>query len=468
MANIREHCSWVHSNEKEEATEKAKDLIRMSVARARHLKPLQEIALPVNKAALVVGGGIAGMNCALSIANQGHEVYLAEKATDLGGIARKLYHTLEGLDVQAYLRDLIRKVYRHPLLHVYTNVTVTKVTGHMGNFVANVKSERGITEIRHGASVIATGADVYKPTEYLYGEDDRVLTSLELEEQIARGDKKVANAKSIVMIQCVGCRNEERSYCSRICCSQSVKNALKLKEINPKMDITILFRDMRTYGFKEDYYREAADKYVRFIRYEPQDKPQAEAAEEGGKEILRVTVTEPVLGKKLELDADVIALAVAVIPSAGNRDISLLFGVSLGPDDWFKEAHVKLRPVEFGAEGIYLCGIAHYPKFIPETISQAYGAAGQVLTLLSHDTVVASGSVCEVDEKRCTGCGACVAACAYGALELRGTKNRKKAVVNPALCKGDGLCNTKCRKDAISLKHFTDEEILSQIDALLS
>ena len=238
MANIREHSSWVHSNEKEEATEKAKDLIRMSVARACHLKPLQEIDLPVNKAALVVGGGIAGMNCALSIANQGHEVHLIEKDTDLGGIARKLHYTLEGLDVQAYLRDLIRKVYQHPLLHVYTNATVTQATGYVGNFLTNVKSGKGVTEIRHGAAVIATGAEVYKPSEYLYGKDDRVMTNLELEEQIARGDKRVANAESVVMIQCVGCRNEERNYCSRICCSESIKNALKLKEINPTMDIT--------------------------------------------------------------------------------------------------------------------------------------------------------------------------------------------------------------------------------------
>ena len=260
MANIREHCSWVHPKEKEEATQKAKDIIRMSVARAYHLEPLQEIDLPVNKTALVVGGGIAGMTCALSIANQGHEVYLVEKEKDLGGTARRIHHTLEGLDVQAYLRDLVRKVYQHPLIHVYTDATITGATGYVGNFVTNVKSDRGVTEIKHGATVIAIGADVYKPSEYLYGEDDRVMTHLELEEQIAKGDEKVIHAESLVMIQCVGCRNEDRNYCSRICCSESIKNALKLKNINPKMDIYILFRDMRTYGFSEDYYREARIK----------------------------------------------------------------------------------------------------------------------------------------------------------------------------------------------------------------
>jgi heterodisulfide reductase subunit A len=466
MANIREQCSWVHSKEKEEATEKAKDIIRMSVARAVHLEPLQEINLPVNKAALVVGGGIAGMTCALSIANQGHEVHLVEKEKDLGGTARKIHTNLEGLNVQAYLRDLTRKVYQHPLVHVYTDATVTEATGYVGNFVTRVKSNRGVTEIKHGASVIAIGADVYKPTEYLYGEDGRVMTHLELEELINKGDERVLNAESLVMIQCVGCRNEERNYCSRICCGESVKNALKLKEINPKMDIYILFRDMRTYGFSEDYYREAADKEVKFIRYEPQDKPQVEPGQsEEGRPVLKVSLPDYILGTRLEIDADIVALAAAVIPSAGSKEVSQHFKVTLDTDGFFQEAHVKLRPVEFAADGIFLCGMAHYSKHIREAISQAYGAAGRVLTLLSHDTVVASGSVCEVDEKACMGCGACISACTYSAIEFRETRQGKKAVVNPVLCKGDGLCNAKCPTGAIQLKHYTDEELFAQIDA---
>ncbi len=466
MANIREHNSWVHSKEKEEATHKAKDIIRMSVARACHLQPLQEFDLPVNKTALVVGGGIAGMTSALSIAQQGHEVHLVEKGTDLGGMARRIHTTLEGLDVQAYLRDLIKKVYQHPLIHVYTDATITEATGYVGNFVTTVKSERGITGIKHGATVIAVGADVSKPTEYLYGEDDRVMTHLELEERINKGDEKVINAGSIAMIQCVGCRNEERNYCSRLCCSESVKNALKLKELNPKMDIYILFRDMRTYGFSEDYYREASNKDVKFIRYEPQDKPQIEPGEsEEGRPVLKVTATDYILGNKLEIEADVVALAAAIIPAEGSKEVSQHFTIPLGQDGFFQEAHVKLRPVEFAADGIYLCGMAHYPKHITEVINQAYGAAGRVLTLLSHDTVVASGSVCEVVEKKCMGCGACLSACTYGAIELRETKQGKKAVVNPVLCKGDGLCNAKCPTAAIQLKHFTDEELLAEIDA---
>jgi heterodisulfide reductase subunit A len=468
MANIREHCSWVHSKEKEDATQKAKDIIRMSVARAYHLEPLQEFDLPVNKTALVVGGGIAGMTCALSIATQGHEVHLLEKDTDLGGVARRLHYTLDGLDVQAYLRDVIRKVYQHPLIHVSHDATIIEVSGYVGNFITKVKSEGTVKKIRHGATILATGAEEYKPTEYLYGKDDRVLTLLELEEQITKGEERLINSRNLVMIQCVGCRNEERNYCSRICCSHAIKNALKLKEINSQMDIYILFRDMRTYGFREDYYREAADKDVKFIRWEPDDKPQVEAVEEGGKSIMRVTVTDSILGKKLAIDADTLALAAAVIPSAGTKEVSELFKVTLSPDDFFKEAHVKLKPVDFATEGVFLCGTDHYPKHIPEAINQAYGAASRTLTLLSHDTVTVSGSVAEVKDDDCVTCGACITACTYDAIEFRDTPKGKKAWVNPVICKGDGLCNAKCPTRAIVLKHFTDEAICGQIDAAVS
>jgi heterodisulfide reductase subunit A len=468
MANIREHCAWVHSKEKEAATQKAQEIIRMSVARACNLEPLGEYDLSVNKKALVVGGGISGMTSALSIANQGHDVYLVEKERDLGGMARRIHYTLEGLDVKTYLDDLIRKVYQHPLIHVYTEAAITEAAGYVGNFLTKVKSERRVAEIKHGVAVIAIGADVYQPTEYLYGEVDRVMTHLELEEKIANREERLINSESLVMIQCVGCRNEDRNYCSRICCSQSIKNALKLKEINPQLDIYILFRDIRTYGYKEDYYREAANKDVKFIRYEPHDKPQVKAVQEGGRRVLRVTVTDPILGQQLEIDADALALAAAVIPSAASQEIARLFKVTLSQDGFFQEAHVKLRPVDFTAEGIYLCGTAHYPKFISETISQAYGAAGRALTVLSNDTVIASGSVCQVNQHECISCGACISVCTYGAIEFHETSQGRKAVVNPVLCKGDGLCNTKCPTEAISLKHYTREQVLHQIDAAVS
>ncbi len=463
MANIREHDSWVHSKEMDDALAKAKDIIRMSVGRVAQLEPLQEYDLPVNKAALIVGGGVAGMTTALSIANQKHEVYLIEKEKDLGGTARNIHSTLDGMDVQAYLHELIRKIYAHPLIHVYHKATVTRVDGYIGNFVTTVKSDRGETAIKHGAAVLAIGADVYTPTEYLYGRHEAVVTQLELEDRIAKRDQKVVNARNLVMIQCVGCRNKDRNYCSRVCCSESVKNALELKKSNPKMNIYVLYRDIRTYGFNEDYYREARGKSVRFIRYIPDEQPVVEVTGNGS---LRVTVTDQTLQKRVSIDADVLSLAAAVIPSKSTKEIAGLFKVTLSPDGYFKEAHVKLRPVDFATDGVYLCGMAHYPKFIQETINQAYGAAGRVLALLSHDLVTASGSVCVINEKACMGCGACVEVCNYGALNFKDSKQGKKATINPVLCKGDGLCNTMCPTGAISLKHFTDAEIISEIDAL--
>jgi len=466
MANIREQCSWVHSKEKKDATLKAKDIIRMSVARAIHLQPLEEFDLPVNKRTLVVGGGIAGMTCAHSIARQGYPVHLVEKEKKLGGMARRIPTTLEGLDVQSYVDDLIQAVYRNPLIHVSHDATIKGVSGYVGNFTTTIETNGLIKKVDHGASVIAVGADVYRPTEFLYGECDKVITQLELGEKIAAGDETVTSAESLVMIQCVGCRNEERDYCSRVCCSHAVKNALKLKELNPAMAIYILFRDMRTFGFKEDYYREAADKGVNFVQYDPEGKPEVEeATTEAGDPCVRISVPDGILGKRLELDADVLSLAAAVVPSPQAKEIAGMFKVTLNPDGFFKEAHVKLRPVEFAADGVYLCGMAHYPKHIEEVVNQAYGAAGRVLTMISHDTVVASGSVAEVEQYDCVSCGACITACTYGAIEFVDTPKGRKARVNPVLCKGDGLCTAKCPTSAVALKHFTDQALLSQIDA---
>ncbi|MBT8396698.1 MAG: FAD-dependent oxidoreductase [Gemmatimonadetes bacterium] len=469
MANIREHCSWVHSKEKEEATAKAKDIIRMSVARTTGLEPLQEYELPVNKAALVVGGGVAGLNSALGLANQGFEVHLVEKDEELGGMARRLQTTLEGVDVQAYLKDLISQVYQHQLIHVLHGATITDASGFVGNFVTTVEAEGREREIHHGVTVLATGADEHRPTEYLYGEDDRVWTQLELEERLAAEIEELEKANRLVMIQCVGCRQEGRDYCARICCSQAVKNALKLKARNPDMDISILYRDMRTYGFKEDYYREASEQGVRFVRWEPEGRPEVEAGkDESGQPVLQVTVPDAILGQRLVLGADVLVLSAAVVPSQGNPEIARLFKVPVNPDGFFQEAHVKLRPVDFGADGVFMCGANHYPKHLSEAVSQAYGAAGRAVTLLSHETVTASGSVCEVEESACIACGACLEACTYDAIFWAGKKAAQKAAVNPALCKGDGLCCSFCPTDAIILRHFTNEEVFNQIDAALS
>jgi heterodisulfide reductase subunit A len=463
FANIREHCSWVHSKEKENATEKAKDIVRMSVARAAHLQPLQEFDLPVNKAALVIGGGPAGMTSAVSLAEQGFEVYLLEKESDLGGMARRIHYTLEGMDVQAYLNGLISKVYKHPRIRVLTDCTIKTVSGYVGAFHTSVVAEGRTREIDHGVAIIATGAKEHKPTEYLYAENQQVVTQLELEAEIIARTERVKNAESLVMIQCVGCRQPDKNYCSRVCCGQAVKNALKLKELNPKLDIHILFRDMRTYGFKEDYYREAAERDIKFIRFEPENKPQVTAAGAG----LKVRVPDPVLGQMIELEADLVVLSAAVNPADSTQEIASFFKCSMNPDGFFQEAHVKLRPVDFAADGVFLCGTAHYPKHISETISQAYGAAGRAVCILSGDTVTASGAVCEVNEHNCVSCGACITCCNYDAIEFVDTPNGRKARVKEVLCKGDGLCNTKCPTGAIFLKHYTDDEIFAQIDGMV-
>jgi heterodisulfide reductase subunit A len=467
MANIREHCSWVHSKQKEEATRKARDIVRMSVARASLLEPLQESRLPVTHVALVVGGGVAGMTCALSLAGQGFEVELVEKDRELGGMARRLRTTLDGLDVQACVRDLVRKVYAHPLVHVSHEATITGASGYVGNFVTTVQSEGRTKTIRHGAIILATGADEYRPTEYLYGEDERVLTQLELEARLADGD--LGEARTVAMIQCVGCRREDRNYCARVCCSQAIKNALRLKALRPELEVYVLYRDMRTYGFSEDSYREAAVKGVCFVRFEPPEGPEVEAAEdEEGRPVLRVTVPDPILGKKLALDVNLLVLSTAVVPSAGSAEAARQFKVATNPDGFLQEAHVKLRPVDTAGDGVFICGAAHYPKHIPETIAQALGAAGRAGCLLSQDSVTASGAICSVAEQECVSCAACITACRYGAIGWNETPNGRKAVVNPALCKGDGLCCSKCPTDAIVLKHFTNEEVFNQIDAALA
>ncbi len=464
MANIREHCSWVHAKEKEAATKKAQEIMRMSVARASLLEPLKEFDLPVNKTALIVGGGIAGMTCALSIARQGHPVELLEKSRELGGMARRIHSTLEGLDVQTFLNNLIHDVYQNPRIHVSHEAVITETTGYIGNFTTTVQTEGRTKKIKHGATVVAIGADVYKPSEYLYGENPNVYTHIDLGGEIARGNESVINAETLVMIQCVGCRNEEKNYCSRVCCGHAVKNALKLKEKNPEMRIYILFRDMRTYGFREDAYREASELGVQFIRYTPEDNPQVEVVKEGGKQLIRVTVADPILGQRLELDADILSLAAAVIPAESTHEIAGQFKLPLSPDNFFKEAHVKLKPVEFSIDGLFLCGTAHYPKHIPETINQAYGAAGRVLTLLSRDTVVTSGSISKINQNTCVGCLACLPLCPYDAITY--SRKSRTSLVNGILCKGCGNCASVCPSHSAELQGFSSHQLLGQINAV--
>lgn len=467
MTNIRDQCSWVHMHEHEKATEKAKDLIRMAVAKARLIEPLPQLALDLTHTALVIGGGVAGMESALNLAEQGFEAHLVEKGSELGGMARYIHYTLEGGDVKAYLTDLIKKVSTHPLIKVYTRAHIVDVAGFVGNFTTGLMIERKryIQEIKHGVTIIATGGKEYVPTEYLYGTDPRVLTQLELEEEIVKGNPEIVNCSNLVMIQCVGSRNGERPYCSRVCCSQSVKNALRLKGLNPKMNIYILYRDMRTYGFKEDYYQEARSKGIVFIRYEEDNSPKVEAARRDGEYVLTVKVTDPILGEELLIDTDTLALSVATLPSPEVRELAQFYKVPLNEDGFFLEAHVKLRPVDFATDGVFLAGLAHSPKSIEESIAQAKAAASRATAVLVKDKILAEGIVSSVNEALCGGCGICEVLCPYTAIEV--DREARVAKVNEALCKGCGTCQAACPSGAVQQRGFMREQILSMTDAFL-
>lgn len=466
MANIRDQCSWVHQRQPEMATQKAKDLVRMAVAKASLIEPLKLISLKTIPYALVIGGGISGMVSALNLADQGFEVHLLEKAMNLGGVARKIYYTLEGGDVQAYLKELIEKVTHHPLIKVYTRAAIAESSGYIGNFITKIKegSKKELTEIKHGVVIIATGGEEYKTTEYFYKKNGRVLSLLELENEIVKGTKRIKECQNLALIQCVGSRDEQRPYCSRVCCSESIKCALLLKEINPEANIYVLYRDIRTYGLKEDYYRKAREKGVIFIHYEPDAKPEVVPVKEGGKDVLRVTVKEPILGEQLIIDADILALAMAAIPSSTNKDISQLFKIPLNEDKFFLEAHMKLRPVEFATDGVFMCGLAHSPKLIEESIAQSLAAASRAGTVLSKEIVQLPGIISFVNKNKCAGCGECESVCPFGAVTL--DAEQMVAVVNDALCKGCGVCAASCKSGAINLYGFSNSQVISMIDSL--
>ncbi len=464
MTNIREHCAWVHGGEKPTATRKAKDLVRMAVAKAANLSPLFQNAYPVKRAALIIGGGIAGMNCALSLANHGVKVHLVEKSEALGGMARKIHGTLENEDVQSYLKDLVERVYHHLLIQVHKDSELLDISGYVGNFRSTLKTGRkAVTvDVVHGVTVVATGAREFIPQAYGYGENDRVLTHLAMEGEIHQETERITNCRSLVMIQCVGSRDEEHPYCSRICCGQAVKNAIRLKALNPEAKIYVLYRDMRTYGLAEKLYREAAAHGVVFIRYSETDKPEVLFNEAAG--ALTVTVTEPTLGQKLLLQADLVSLAAGTVPAESNPSLSQTLKVPLNPDGFFMEAHMKLRPVDFPNDGIFMCGLAHNPKSIPESIAQGHAAASRAMTVLSKTELLGEGAISRVNEERCTACSVCVDVCPFQAVEI--SPEKRVAVVNSALCKGCGLCAASCRSGALDVMGNNEEQVFSLLAAM--
>jgi heterodisulfide reductase subunit A-like polyferredoxin len=459
MANIRDQGSWVHQKEPEKATEKAKDLVRMAVAKVRNARPLVQVTVPVEQSALVVGGGVAGMNAALNIAEQGYAVHLVELSDRLGGVARRVHYTIEGEDVLGYLDQIQKRVKQHPGIRLYLNTQVLDHSGFVGNFTTKLLSEGGeAREIRHGVTVVATGAKPYEPTEYAYGDDSRVLTSLELEERIARGDAALKGLATVVMIQCVGSRNEAHPYCSRICCQGSVKNALKLKAIDPSMQVFILYRDMRTYGLLEDYYKEAREKGVLFIRFEKEDPPKVE--KQNGDLVVRVK--DHVLREEVAIKASLISLAIGI---EGHREhpLATRFKLPLNSDGFFMEAHMKLRPVDFSSEGNFLAGLAHGPKPLKDTIAQAEAAAARAVTILSKERLYLPGEKARVDDARCVACLTCVRACPYHVPQIN---ENGVAEIEPAACQGCGICSSACPRKAIELANYTDLEILAKVAAL--
>jgi heterodisulfide reductase subunit A-like polyferredoxin len=459
MANIRNQDSWIHANNPDQATKKAKDLVRMSVARAAALHTLEEKVVPINHRALVIGGGVAGMTSALNLARQGFDTVILEKEAELGGFARKLHHTIEGADVGAYLEKTIAEVEAEDRIEVVTGARIAEFEGFKGNFVTTVEVDGEKRRIEHGVFIVATGASEYRPTEFLYGEDDRVATQVELSDRLA--EKGAGDLSSVVMIQCVGSRNEEHPNCSRICCQSAVKNALVIKRQNPDANVFVLYRDIRTYGLLEDYYTEARRLGVIFIRFDRDNPPQVEKGDDG----LRVRVKDHILQQDVEITADLLALS-AGVEATDTTEMSNIMKLNRNPDGFFIEAHVKLRPVDMPSEGIFLCGTAHAPKLVSESIAQAQAAAARATTFLSQGEIKLSAITAKVDTEHCVKCLTCVRSCPFGVP----TWNAEKQVIeiNEATCHGCGVCTAVCPRQTIQLSYYEDDQLTCKIDALLA
>ncbi|MBU0968234.1 MAG: CoB--CoM heterodisulfide reductase iron-sulfur subunit A family protein [Proteobacteria bacterium] len=463
MANIRDQCSWVHMHEPEEATSKARDLVRMAVAKAAHLVPLAEQLLPVTPSALVVGGGLAGLTAALSVADQGFACTLVEKGKELGGRSLLLTADRFGNSPRQMITELVRKVRQHRLITTYTDATLASTSGYVGNFTSAIDTGHGSEVVNHGIIILATGGRPYQPSQYLYNQSERVMTQLELEKRLAASRPLSKQIKQVVMIQCVGSRGEDLAYCSRVCCGQALKNALRLKALQPSLAITIFYRDMRAYGFQEDLYRKAREQGVIFIRYTPENPPVA------GKDATKnsrisIKAYDSLLGEEVELAADLVVLSVGIVPEDPSA-LARMLKVPVTAENFFLEAHVKLRPVDLSVDGVYVCGLAHAPKTMDETIAQAQAAAGRACQPLARGSIVPEPIVSQVDPELCIGCGACQAFCPYKAIEIYKEGKLRKARTLKASCKGCGVCAARCPTMAIDMGRFTLEGIRSQIHA---
>ena len=461
MANIRNQCSWVHKNDPDRATEKSKDLIRMAVSKAVLLQPLAESTMEVNQAALIVGGGIAGMAAARNLSAQGFRTYLIEKTDTLGGKARFLHETWRGEAIQPYLQSLIAVVHADANIQIFMNSEIVQVDGFVGNFKTTIQNNGNREVLDHGVAILASGASEFNPDRYLYGQDSRVVTGMELQQRFIKNDPALDQLNAAAFIQCVGSRIPERPYCSKVCCTQSIKSALKLKEKNPAMDVYILYRDMRSYGQREDLYRRARSAGIVFIRYDAAKDLKVAAEQED----LKVTFTDKVLGRLMQIRPELLILASAIVPDRENP-LAQLYKVPLNQDGFFAEAHVKLRPVDFATDGLFVCGLAHAPKSIDESITQAQAAAARAITILAKKTIKLGGIISRIVPELCSGCLGCINVCPFNAI----TFNDKKFVaeVNPALCKGCGACSAACPSEAPTLMGFDNNQLYAQIKSALS
>jgi len=472
MANIRDQCSWVHMHEPEKATEKSKDLVRMAVAKARLLEPLTRRSVAIKKSGLVIGGGISGMTAALALAEQGFDAYLVEKENELGGHLKHVHYMLNGAKPQDELRRVEAQVRNNQRIHVFTGAAIAGIDGTIGDFKTKIAANGKTSEIAHGAVIVATGAKQYEPKEYLHAQDDRVLTQRELEQRLASGDGFLAKngnraAKTVAMIQCVGSRDTDRPYCSRVCCAEAIKNALMIKKLSPETHVYVLNRDIRTYGFKESYYTEARKQGVIFVRYEESSKPEVSQNGNG----LKVCVVDQTLGIPVNISADFVVLSAGIHPNEGNKEIAQLLKVPLNSEGFFLEAHMKLRPVDFMTDGVFLCGLAHSPKTIEESILQAQAAASRAGTILAQDSIEMEANISEVTDENCDGCAYCVDTCPFKAitlLEYMWQGAVKKVVdANETVCKGCGCCQATCPKHGVFVRGFTLDQIEAQIHAAL-
>jgi len=455
MANIRDQCSWVHMHEPEAATEKAKGLVRMAVAKARLLEPQEEPEIDINPTSLVIGGGISGLTSALSLSEQGFKVHLVEKQPELGGMLLQLEKLFPSdRDSMELLRPRIDSARSNPNIELHTTSKVKSVKGFIGNFDVEIESQEGdVKKLNVGTIIVATGAENLEPVGlYGYGEDERVITQLQLEKMFKDGS--LEGVRTVVMIQCVGSRNEERPYCSRVCCNEAVKNALLLlKESGTRREVYILYRDLQTYGTHYSSMEWDAKKQgVKLIKYQAERPPEVISE----RDAVIVNVYSPLLDEEMSLRSDLVVLSTPLIPTEDAKELSQLLKVPLNSDGFFMEAHVKLRPIDFATDGIYLCGTAHSPKDVSESISQALGVASRAAIPMARGRLRTAAITAEVDESKCSGCGTCIELCPYNAI----TKDEREiARITSAVCKGCGVCGASCPERAITMHHFTDEQL---------